>query len=141
MTQINPKEVLKENIIYNVLNEKVQLQQVGIDLTIKNEVRLKHGTSCNVEFNEKFNMKNCFGVFYVRSSFSRKGVFVTSGVYDPGFNGTGGCTIYNMSGEDVIVDKNTRVGQMIVFKANKASDYNGYYNNGGIDSKFENDKD
>lgn len=128
MVNISPNKVIELNIISNVKDKETQVQQVGIDLTIKEDVSIEHGSSVNVDFNETFDMKNCFAIFNVRSSFSRKGVFVTSGVYDPGFKGIGGCSIYNMSGCDVIIPKNSRIGQMVVFEADFVTKYSGYYN-------------
>lgn len=124
--QLSPKEVLKEKIITNV--KKEQIQQVGIDLTIAEDISIQHGRCANVAFEQKFDMKKTFGIIIQRSSFSRDGIFLTSGVYDPGFNGVGGCTIYNMSGKAIAIQKGMRVGQMVVFKANYAKSYNGFYN-------------
>ncbi len=138
MTQINPKQIIEQGIISNIANQSEQLQQVGIDLTIKEDVILYNGECKNVEFNEKFDMKDCFAIFNVRSSFSRQGVFVSTGIYDPGFKGTGGCTIYNMAAGRIELKKGERIGQMICFKADAASSYDGHYNkSNSIDSQYE----
>ena len=133
---INPEEVVKKEIISNIENPDKQIQQVGIDLTIAEEVNLGPKEFVNVQVNECFNMVDCFGIINIRSSFSRKGIFSTSGIYDPGFNGTGGVSIYNLSGKQITIKKGTRIGQMVCFKANFANQYNGHYNqSNSIESK------
>ena len=49
MTQINPKEVIKRKIIKNIKNVEEQLQQVGIDLTIKRDIVIQPGRGVNVD--------------------------------------------------------------------------------------------
>jgi deoxycytidine triphosphate deaminase len=135
--QIHPRIVIERRIIFNLQNETKQIQQVGIDLTIKEDILLKPKEFKNVEVNEMFDMRDCFGLIVVRSSYSRIGVFVTSGVYDPGFKGVGGVSIYNLSDTNVIIQKGTRICQMVVFEANGET-YNGHYNsNNSIKSKEE----
>lgn len=126
--QINPKRVIERGIVQQVKNQDEQVQQVGIDLTLAQDVTLKPLSFANVEVQEKFNMQDTFGLIVIRSSFSRKGIFTTSGVYDPGFNGRGGVSIYNMGDKVVHMMQGERIGQMIIFKADPASMYNGFYN-------------
>ena len=125
--QINPKKVLSEGIVTEC--EFTQVQQVGIDLTVSEDVVLKKGDCCNVLLNEKIKLPgDMYATLQQRSSYSRKGVFVTSGVYDPGYQGSLGCTIYNF-GEEIIIPKNTRILQILVFKADSASVYSGQWMN------------
>lgn len=124
--QINPKEIVERGII--IPCEFTEVQQVGIDLTLSLGVEIKHGESVNVSFNEKVKLPiDVFSTFYQRSSFSRKGVFMTTGVYDPGYEGSIGCTIYNMSGQDLSIPANHRVGQMLFWKAEAAGEYKGQW--------------
>jgi len=135
---LNPKEVIKRKIITNIQNEEEQVQQVGIDLTIKEAVTIQPKGFVNIQFNEVFDMQDTFSITNVRSSFSRKGIFTTSGIYDPGFSGVGGVSIYNLGDKEVTIEKGTRVCQMIVFEADAAKQYNGHYNQSGeIKSKME----
>lgn len=137
MVQINPKEVIKRKIISNIRNEEEQLQQVGIDLTIVEDVTIQSQSFVNVLVNEKFDMQDTFGIIQIRSSLSRKGIFLTSGIYDPGFNGIGGVSIYNMSDKPFIIEKGFRIGQIVIFKADAASQYIGHYNKSdSIESKY-----
>lgn len=126
--QLNPKEVIKRGIIINVRNENTQVQQVGIDLTTVEEVVIPPRSFVNIAVFERFNMQDTFGLINIRSSLSRQGMFCTSGVYDPGFHGHGGVSIYNMSNVQQTLSAGMRIAQMIVFEANAASTYHGVYN-------------
>jgi len=123
---INPKKVVEREIIIPTKNTSVQ--QVGVDLTLKNTVVIKHGKFKNVEIAETFNMQKYFGLLIIRSSFSRQGIFMSSGVFDCGFKGMAGVSLYNLSGHTVKIDAGTRFCQLIVFKANYAKLYKGHYN-------------
>jgi deoxycytidine triphosphate deaminase len=139
---INPKTVLKNKIITNLVDKKQQIQQIGIDLTLKEKIIIKPKNYVNVLVNEQFNMQNNFGLIIIRSSLSRQGIFCTSGVYDPNFIGLGGVSIYNLGTKTIKLEKDFRIGQIICFKANKASNYNGYYNkNKTYISKYDDKKD
>lgn len=130
--QINPQKILDRKIL--IPSEYSQCQQVGIDLSISQDVEIEHGHAVNILFNEKVKLpKDIFMTFTQRSSFSRRGIFVTSGVYDPGFEGLCGCTIYNLSGETCTIEKNTRIGQSLFFEADSASEYQGQWQ--GWDNK------
>lgn len=124
--QINPKEVIEKGIL--IPAECTQVQQVGIDLTIKGSVAIQHGQSLNVLLNEIVKLpKDVFATFTHRSSFNRKGVLITGSIYDPGYEGQVGCTIYNLSGMELGIQDCERIGQMLFFKADPASEYNGQY--------------
>jgi len=124
--QINPRTVLDRGIIKYV--ETTKVQQVGVDLSIGQDFIVEAGKSKNINFRESIALPdNMYALFFVRSSWSRKGVFVSSGVYDSGYEGTIGCTIYNMSGEDIRFTEGDRIGQMICFLADAASSYNGVW--------------
>jgi len=126
--QMNPRTILDRGIIKYV--ETTKVQQDGVDLAIGQDFVVKAGVSKNINFRESIELPdNMYALFYVRSSWSRKGVFVSSGVYDPGYIGTIGCTIYNMSGEDVQFTEGDRIGQMIVYLADAASSYQGQWQN------------
>lgn len=126
--QINPKMILEMGIIENL--GKGQVQQVGIDLTLKELLLLEHGMALNVDLEQIIKLPhNIFSLFYGRSSYNRKGVLIRGSVYDPGYNGGCGCTIYNMSGQTLVINPGERVGQMVFFKADPASGYEGQYQN------------
>lgn len=126
--QINPSDVLDKQVLVNL--GVGQIQQVGIDLTIKETVVIPHSRAFNVDLEQIVNLPNdMFALFYGRSSFNRRGILIRGSVYDPGYKGVCGCTIYNMSGETLTIQKQERVGQMLFFKASSAAEYNGQFQN------------
>lgn len=131
MCQINPKEIISKRIL--ILYDGCEIQQVGIDLAISEDVKIKHGYSRNVLLNAEVHLpEDIFALFIHRSSFNRRGVLITGSVYDPCYEGVVGCTIYNLSGKSIIIPKNERIGQMIFYRANSASNYKGQYQGEGL---------
>jgi dUTP pyrophosphatase len=65
----------------------------------------------------------------VRSSFGRAGIILTSGLYDSGFKGNIGFTLFNRSSLPVFTAPGTRVGQIIFMPSVSVGTYNGVYNN------------
>ncbi len=132
---IHPQIVLEQGYLIGVEHTdpedpECQVQQNGIDLRINQYVSILPGESMNVEFVESFNCKGVFAPpVFARSSFTRQGVFVMSGVWDNGYEGPGGCTIFNMSGSRLVIQENTRIAQVIFFlSAFDSSEYDGHYN-------------
>ena len=66
-------------------------------------------------------------VLYTRSTFVRNGVFIVSGLYDSGYKGQIGFTIYPIGG-DTIIEVGTRIGQIAFVKSDNATMYAGQYN-------------
>ena len=128
MNQINHNTIAEKEILK--MSPHSEIQQVGIDLSVSEEVRLKPGSSYNVLFNETVELpSNIYATFNIRSSFSRRGVFASTGIYDPGYVGSVGCTVYNMGEEELVIPKNERVGQMLFLIADAASLYRGQWQN------------
>ena len=124
--QLNPKDIVSQGILR--LSEYSKIQQVGADLTVSEDVGLKHGESKEFMLNEHVKLpSDVYATLTHRSTYNRKGVLIVGSIYDAGYFGQVGCTIYNMSGEDLHIEKNTRVAQMLFFRANSVSDYNGQY--------------
>ena len=136
-TQINPKKIVKKGIMK--LSEFSKIQQIGIDVSIKDSLVLKPGTFKCIEINESVDLpKNIYADLTIRSSFSRIGVFQSSGKYDPGFHGICGLTLYNFSDVDVKLEAGDRIAQMVFYRADSASAYNGFYNkNKTIESQYK----
>lgn len=65
----------------------------------------------------------------IRSSFCRNGLFLTSGLYDSGFEGHIGCVIHNNNGRAEI-EKGIRIGQIMFIQAEAAGLYAGGFNHG-----------
>lgn len=71
--------------------------------------------------------KNVVVELIIRSTFNRNGIFLTSGLYDSGFEGNIGFVLHNMSGSAVI-GEGTRIGQVKFIEAQSADMYTGGYN-------------
>lgn len=130
--QINPAKIIKDRIFKPSAYSKVA--QVGIDVSLKlpegeKSLRLFPGSCYNVEINESVDLPaDVYSILNIRSSYSRKGIFQSSGIYDPGFHGTCGLTLYNLSSEPIEIPANERIAQMLFFEADSASTYDGHYN-------------
>ena len=66
------------------------------------------------------------GWVITRSTLNRNGVFLTSGLYDSGYNGVmAGCM--HVNGGPLHIKRGTRIGQLLLFKSEALSMYNGSY--------------
>ena len=131
---VNPKIVKELGLVKFAKN--TEIQQVGIDLTIAETVRLNHGEHKAVRLNEVVSVPDdMFALIFSRSTFNRQGILITSTVFEPGWRGIPMVSIYNFSGVDISIAKDTRIVQIIFFKADVASVYNGQYQNQFLDEK------
>lgn len=71
--------------------------------------------------------KGVAATLFTRSTFARNGIFVVSGLYDSGYEGHIGFTIYTIGGPAVITP-GTRIGQIGFLSADASSVYAGGYN-------------
>ena len=123
---INPDTILENKHI--IPAEGTKKQQCGVDVTIKESCEIPAHGFLNIEIAETISVPaNAAAMLCVRSSLSRKGIFISSGLYDPGFSGASGCTIYNMGNEPIKFDAGDRIAQMIFFECDPASQYDGKY--------------
>lgn len=70
-----------------------------------------------------------------RSTLVRNGVFLQSGLYDSGYHGSIGAGVY-VGGSSFKVKRGTRVGQLLIAKADAVGAYNGSYGIGKAAEKF-----
>lgn len=75
------------------------------------------------------------GFIITRSTLNRNGLFLTSGLYDTGYEGVMAGVIHNNSGK-AIIQKGTRVGQMLIWEAEALHSYDGDYGTGKMDDKL-----
>lgn len=66
------------------------------------------------------------GYVITRSTLNRNGVFITSGLYDSGYEGSMAACLH-VSGGPFIVKPGTRLGQFILWKSQAVSSYDGDY--------------
>jgi len=64
----------------------------------------------------------------VRSTFNRNGIFITSGIYDSGYEGHIGFAMHNQRNAPAFVGVGTRVGQIVFIEADSAGIYEGGWN-------------
>ena len=68
------------------------------------------------------------GFVIQRSSLNRNGIFLTSGLYDSGFDNIVGCVMHVCGNGVFKVQRGSRIGQFILTKAETLKLYNGSYN-------------
>lgn len=73
------------------------------------------------------------GWVITRSTLNRNGCFITSGLYDSGYNGVM-AGVMHVTGGPIKIQKGTRVGQYLSFKAESLKQYNGSY---GLNSEHD----
>ena len=80
------------------------------------------------------------GWVITRSTLNRNGVFITSGLYDSGYNGVMAGAMHVRSGP-VSIKKGTRIAQFLLFKAESLTQYSGSYGlNSEHDKKYSKEK-
>lgn len=86
------------------------------------------GTAYSIDSMEEVVLpQNRAAIVLHRSSFNRSGIFITGSVYDPGFQGNVGATMYVFNRARVQIG--TRIAQIVFMDADGASEYNGSYQN------------
>ena len=99
------------------------------DVPYPNSFCIKQGLVYDWHSDFKINVPtDICALVMIRSSFNRLGGKVDTGNWDSGFNGNLGGTLQSRSG-DIIVQQHTRIAQVMFFRAEAASLYNGIYNN------------
>ena len=139
--QINPKTIIERRIL--IPSKGTQIAQNGIDCTIAETTTIPSKGFVNVAIAERFNIpQDMIAYPFPRSSYSRRGCFISSGLFDSGYKNIdaapAGVSIYNMSNEDITIEKDTRILQFIFIRGECASMYDGYYNHtSSIESKLK----
>lgn len=76
------------------------------------------------------------GFVITRSTLNRNGLFITSGLYDSGYNGVMAGALHVHCGP-ARIQKGTRVGQFLLFDAEAVNQYSGSYGSGSThDAKY-----
>jgi len=79
------------------------------------------------------------GWVITRSTLNRNGLFITSGLYDSGYSGVMAGALH-VEVNDAIIEKGTRVGQFLLFKAESLNLYDGDYGTGKADETMYKEK-
>lgn len=123
---INPQKIVERGIVE--MSEYSQIQQVGIDLSIDSSIIVPNLAFSTFVINEKIHMPpDMFALVFSRSTWNRQGIIIRGVVLDPGYEGRPSFTIYNLSGDFKKFEKGTRMLQIVFFRANAASKYDGQY--------------
>ena len=131
--QINPDKIIEAGILKPAGSTKVQ--QVGIDCSLLEAVTIRPHSFANVVIAESVDLpSSVYMELKLRSSLARRGVLMGCGLYDPGFHGTSGCILHNLSSETLVLDAGTRICQAVFYEADAASVYDGKYNKGGVEA-------
>lgn len=89
--------------------------------------RLERGKSYKVETGYKLTLpEDMIAYIFTRSSLNRNGVLTGSGLWDSGYTGFVGATLYAF--QDTILIPPARIAQIVFFHAESALLYNGSYN-------------
>lgn len=154
---LNPQKVYAEGYITSTESnypiDERQIQQVGIDLRVKNILQIKGSLQVSVEnkilpsyvplrlnkntwnlnpgaycidmFEHVSIPEDCAAFVIHRSTFNSSGIVITGSTYDAGFQGTVGATMYAFT--PLAIEIGSRVAQMIFIKGESASLYEGSY--------------
>lgn len=133
---VNPQRAVDEGWI--MLCEYSKVQQSGIDVTL-HAVKALKGIASDIGDQYSFSEgdfdftcnelvvvpQDCVALLIVRSSFNRKGMFITTGLYDNGFhNYIGGVMHLSLPMQ---IFKNERIAQIVFMQTEHKAQYNGKY--------------
>lgn len=135
--------VSHEGYVENFVDEDVQRQGAGVDLTVRKVERfldtgrldfdnssrkiasgeditgdqLEGGKSYRVTYNEKISVpENALGLVFPRSSLLRNGCHLVTAVWDPGYEGRGQGLLQVLNPEGIVIEENARIGQIVFFR-------------------------
>lgn len=140
---IDPYKIVNDKNI--ILSPHSKIQQSGIDITIRKISKLKSGdvniiikeelefpatleSNCSYDFecNEYVSVpKDSAAIIVVRSTYNRKGAFITTGLYDNGFKNYIGGILHTKL--PIRISQNERIGQIVFLRSESIQLYNGQY--------------
>jgi len=119
---------IKDTTIFE-LSEEQKTNRLNVEIIPDEQgyFNFQHHKSYQIEFNHEVHIgDNELGWIIPRSTLNRNGLFLTSGLYDSGFNNYIGAVLHNRSGF-ARIKKGTRVGQFLTAKAETRYRYDGQY--------------
>ena len=121
-------KVFKINKSTFVLSEEEKTHRGSVEIAPDNDgwFKLAVGTYEVVMFNTIYVGPNEAGWVITRSTLNRNGVFLTSGLYDTGYNGVMAAAMHVSCGT-FKVRIGTRIGQYLSFESEALHNYNGAY--------------
>ncbi|MEM0356630.1 MAG: hypothetical protein QXV16_00965 [Candidatus Anstonellales archaeon] len=154
---IIPPEQAIDRIVYEYLSKDLQIQQAGIDVTLKEihyfvgygsldldnknrrlaktipiEIEGKEHIAPGVykiKLNEYFKLdRKTIGILFPRTTLLRNGVAIYAGLFDPGFEGYAEVLMHVINPNGVEIYENARIGQIVFIKNTKLlGEYRGIY--------------
>lgn len=154
---INPKIAIQQGWVQGIVNHDKQVQPNAIDFTLDTLKVLSSDTARLSEESKSMRQlldvpvfpggwgiehgrvydgtstmyvdlpEGVAAILYTRSTLARNGVFIVSGLYDSGYKGHVGFTIYPIGG-NIVIQPGTRVGQIAFVSADSARLYAGGWN-------------
>lgn len=104
-----------------------ETQYLDKELQYKEGYLLKKGNTYKAETEYKLHLpEDMIAYIFTRSSLNRNGILTGSGLWDSGYHGPVGTTIYAF--HDLILIPPCRIAQIVFMKADSALLYNGSYN-------------
>ena len=120
---IGKEKSIKVNSLVHELDHISQLGKEGW--------MLRKGEAYTFDSSFKINIpEGMCGWVIGRSTFNRQGILIRSSLFDSGFSGSVGATIYCFN--NVAIEEGVRVGQFVMCKAENASLYKGQYMHRGL---------
>ena len=141
---VDPYQIVNDKALLLASGSKVQ--QSGIDVTIKSIKEIWHSTPTEIQYSQEISLpstllekrafdftchefvevpKNMVALLFIRSTYNRRGAFITTGLYDNGFKNFIGGVLHTMA--PLILEKDARIGQIVFFKTEHTAQYDGSY--------------
>lgn len=123
--------ILTENYKSHRSYEEVHPYETLLGNSAEKQKVFKLEENKSYDFQSKMTIalpRDVTALIIVRSTLNRNQIFISSGVYDSGFNGNVGGQLHNR-GDVAIIGVGTRIGQIIFMDAQSAKVYNGSYQN------------
>jgi len=134
-----PQDVVDKGWI--ILSPYSKIQQSGIDVSLnflqsinKSPINCVKGGFC-IESRQSYEFfcheyikvpRDYIALVTVRSTFNRQGAFVTTGIYDNGYQNYIGGVLHNMM-MPLFIKQNERIAQVVFLKSEATAQYNGKY--------------
>ena len=124
------KPILKED-------NRIHAETLNLDYTPNGFYNLSAGKAYRVVYREVIRIPNtCVGLIIVRSSLQRNGVWLSTALWDSGYEGRGSGTLFCFS--NLQLHKDFAIGQLILMDADKPDTmYQGNYQHEGLDTSDE----
>ena len=118
-------------------DDRIHAETINLDYNPNGFYNLSAGKAYRVVYREVVRIPNtCVGLLLVRSSLQRNGVWLSTALWDSGYEGRGSGTLFCFS--NLQLHKDFAIGQLILMAADKPDTmYQGNYQHEGLDTNAE----